>query len=273
VILSGGARVGYGERVPEMIEVELYRRLAERAVGRTIVQVEAGDSWFNKGATSQDLLDAALVGSRFVNVRRIGKLLLADTDNGHVLGLRFGMTGRLVVDGLAGIDGLLYTSDRDLAAWERFGLRFADGGSLAIRDPRRLGGVELDPDTVRLGPDAAGISQAALEEVLHSQAPLKAVLLNQRRISGIGNLLADEMLWRAGLSPVRAARSLSSVEARALRTAIRRTIRVLSNRGGSHTGDVMVHRAAGAQCPHDGYPMRHSTVGGRSTWWCEHHQV
>ena len=82
--------------------------------------------------------------------------MLVDTD-GPVLGLRYGMTGRILVDDTAPIAALEYSSDRDDPAWDRFGLDFAGGGSLVIRDPRRLGGVELDPDESKLGPDAVVI--------------------------------------------------------------------------------------------------------------------
>ena len=121
---------------------------------------------------------------------------------GTRLGLRFGMTGRLVVDGLAGVDRLLYASDRGDEAWDRFSVRFADGGRLVVHDPRLLGGVELDPDESLLGPDAASVSPAELHHALeHSAVAVKARLMDQRRLAGVGNLMADEILWRAGLAP------------------------------------------------------------------------
>jgi formamidopyrimidine-DNA glycosylase len=255
-----------------MIEVEAYRCIAERARGRRIAGVDANDAWFCKGATTPELLVSLLPGSEIIGVRRIGKLLLADLSSGLVLGLRFGMTGRLLVDGSAAIDQLLYSSDRNLDSWDRFGLRFADGGTLALRDPRRLGGVELDPDESRLGPDALSISVPAFRSILTSVAAVKAVLLDQHRIAGIGNLLADEMLWRAGIAPGRAAVSLGPDESAHLRTVMRKTLRVLTKRGGSHTGDLQDHRHPGAHCPADGHELRHGTVGGRSTWWCPKHQ-
>ena len=94
--------------MPELPEVESYRRLAERlALDRRIDGVDGGDAWYLKGATTELGLIAALVGRRFVAARRRGKLLLLDTDGGGpVLGLRFGMSGRLVVDGVVGIDEL-----------------------------------------------------------------------------------------------------------------------------------------------------------------------
>lgn len=259
--------------MPEIIEVELYRRAAERVVGRTVASVDARDDWFCKGATNADGLAAALVGHTVDGTRRIGKLLLLEI--GEVaLGLRFGMTGRLLVDDDAPIDRLEYSSDRDDPAWDRFGLTFAGGGRLVIRDPRRLGGVELDPDESRLGADAATLTTAQLEAALgRSTAPLKARLLDQSRVAGVGNLLADETLWRAGLSPCRQAGSLGADETSALAATLRSVIGELTERGGSHTGDLHEQRHRGGVCPFDGTELRREQVGGRTTYWCPEHQA
>ena len=88
---------------------------------------------------------------------------------------------------------------RGRRAWHRFTVHFADGGPLALRDPRRLGAVELDPDEDRLGVDALELTLPQLRSIVaRSRAPVKAVLMNQARIAGLGNLLVDEILWRAG---------------------------------------------------------------------------
>lgn len=258
--------------VPEMIEVEAYRRVAERAVGRTVAAVVAPDDWYLKGGATAPALRAALGGEAVVGTRRIGKLLLLDT-GGSTLGLRFGMTGRLLVDGVGPIEKLEYASGRDDPSWIRFRLRFADGGDLQVVDPRRLGGVLLDPGVDHLGPDALTLKPAALRAALAaSRAPLKAWLLDQARVAGVGNLLADETLWRAGLDPARPARSLDPKEVAALHRHLRHTIRLLTARGGSHTGDLQVARVRGASCPRDGAPLLRRTIGGRTTYSCPVHQ-
>jgi formamidopyrimidine-DNA glycosylase len=260
--------------MPELPEVEAYRRLAEsRALGRAIAAVDAPDEWILKrGLTPRAVVDA-LTGAVFSAARRIGKLLLLETETAPVLGIRFGMTGRLLVDGTAGVDKLLYSSDRALEHWDRFIVQFADGGDLRLRDPRRLGGIELDPDESRLGVDALDLRPAALRAALHgSSAPLKARLLDQAHVAGIGNLLADEALWRAGLSPERPAGSLTDAELRRLHKHLHTTVRELIERGGSHTGDLMPERHPGGVCPRDGTPLTRSTVGGRTSWWCPKHQ-
>ena len=259
--------------MPEILEVEAYRRLASLTVGRVIDRVDAPDAWFLKGGISAADVAGALVGRSFGVDRRIGKLLLLDVVDGPTLGVRFGMTGRLIVDGRAAIDTLEYSSDRDDPAWDRFSLGFADGGHLVLRDPRRLGGVELDPDEARLGPDAFDVTAAGLARILvGSEAPVKARLLDQARLAGIGNLLADETLWRAGIDPARPAGGLSPAEQRRLHRHLRATLEELMVRGGSHTGDLQLMRSRDGVCPRDGAPLQRRTVGGRTTYSCPVHQ-
>jgi len=256
-----------------MVEVEYYRRLAEDALGRTIAKVSAPDAWYLKRGLTKRAVTAALLGRTFVAARRIGKLLLLElSDGAPTLGLRFGMSGKLVVDGRAGIDDLIYSSNRALQRWDRFGVRFEDGGDLVMRDPRRLGGVELDPAEDRLGHDASVVTPGALRHALDSKAPLKARLMDQAHLAGVGNLIADETLWRAGLDPARPAQSLDANELRRLHRHLRRTVDDLLARGGSHTGDFLPHRRPGGTCPKDGTPLVRRTVGGRTTWSCPKHQ-
>jgi formamidopyrimidine-DNA glycosylase len=198
--------------------------------------------------------------------------MLVDVDDGDlVVGLHLGMSGRVVVDGEAAGDPLIYASNREVEAWHRFGVRFADGGAMWMRDPRRLGAVELDPDEERLGPDAFALAKPHLAAlVARSRAPVKAVLMDQSRIAGLGNLLVDESLWRAGIDPARAANTLEPDAVARLHRAIKQTLRTLTRRGGSHTGDMP--RDRDAHCPRDGVPLQRRTVGGRTTFSCPHHQ-
>ena len=260
--------------MPELPEVEAYRRAAERALFRPVAEVDAPDAWFLKEGLDAATVVDALRGRSLVATRRIGKVLFIDTsDDGPVLALRFGMTGRLLVDGRAGVDQLVYASQRDERSWDRFVLRFDDGGDLRLRDPRRLGGVFLDLDEERLGTDVVDLTAAGLRDVLGTSViALKARLMDQSRLAGVGNLTADEVLWRAGLDPRRPARSLSPAEVRRLHRHLRATVDDLVDRGGSHTGDLMAARLPGGTCPRDGRPLSRATVGGRTTWWCPHHQ-
>lgn len=262
--------------MPEILEIECYRRHAEAAVGRTVATVEADDAWYLKEGLDGEVVRSALVGRTLTAARRRGKLLLLDTDDGEgpVLGLRFGMTGRLVLDQGAALDDLVYGSNRDEPAWDRFRLVFLDGGDLRMRDPRRLGGVLLDPDEEALGPDALGLTRRELRTALaDSRAPLKARLMDQHHIAGLGNLLTDEILWRAGLDPVREAGHLNDEEIARLHRHLRSSLDRLGGRGGSHTGDLQAERNRGGVCPKDGTPLLRRTVGGRTTYSCPLHQV
>jgi formamidopyrimidine-DNA glycosylase len=257
--------------MPELLEVETYRRQAAVVVGRTVAAVHAPDAWFVKHTTPEEVV-AEVTGRRVEAARRRGKLLVLDLD-GVRLGLRFGMTGRLLVDGAASIGRLEYSSARDDPVWDRFALRFTDGTDLRVRDPRRLGGVSLDPDEDALGPDAM---TATLDEVATalgaSRAPLKARLLDQAHIAGIGNLLADEILWRAGLDPARPAGSLDPGETADLHRAVGEVLADLGARGGSHTGDLRQAATTDGLCPREGTPLVRRRIGGRTTLSCPTHQ-
>jgi len=260
--------------VPELIEVEAYRRLAELALERKINEVTAPDAWWLNGGLSAEVLSDALVGRRFLAARRTGKRMMLDTSgHGPVLGLKFGMTGRLLVDGQLGVDKLEYSSNREVEAWDRLVVRFADGGDLRVRDPRRLGGAELDPEEARLGPDAVGLNRVGLRAVLgQSRIALKARLMDQSKIAGLGNLLVDEALFQAGLDPARPAGGLDDAELERLHRALRTTLRNLTKRGGSHTGALQPARHREGLCPLDGAPLLRRTIGGRTTYSCPVHQ-
>ncbi len=290
--------------VPEILEVETYRRQAEKLLGRRVADVIADDDLYLKGATTPETLSRALVGRQVAAVRRRGKLLLLDFEDppttsgvairasesegedsspvdvrsqtnspGVTLGIHFGMTGRLVVDGDVAIDRLLYTSGEHRPEYARFALLFDGGGELVVSDPRRLGRVELDPDESQLGPDAMELTRSQLVEALDdSKAALKSRLLDQSRIAGLGNLLVDDILWRAGIDPHRQAGSLDSEEIDRLLTAIRESLAELGARGGSHTSDLHAERHEGGHCPLDGAELRKDVIGGRTTYWCPQHQ-
>ncbi len=258
--------------MPELVEVEYYRRAALPLVGATIERVVVRDQRFVRPAGGGTRLRRVLRGATITGADRIGKLLVLRT-TGASLGLRFGMTGVLVVEGTDTLDELVYGPSRRDPAWVRLVL-VTSVGDLAVRDPRLLGSAELDPDTSRLGPDALTLTRSQLADALAgSRAPLKARLMDQQRLAGIGNLLADEMLWRSSLHPQRPAGSLSAVEVRRLHRHLRATLDDLLDAGGSHLGRMTAERHPGGHCPRDGTPLRRATVGGRTTWWCPAHQT
>jgi formamidopyrimidine-DNA glycosylase len=259
--------------VPEILEVEAARAvLAANALNREIAKVHAPDTWFMKRGTTAAALRHALKGNAFTAARRIGKQIVLDTENPDVrVGIHLGMSGRVLVDDQEAGDPLLYASNRRTPKWHRFGVHFADGGDFMLRDPRRLGAVELDPDEARLGPDALSLTFEQLDHALAQRtAPIKAVLMDQHRVAGLGNLLVDEILWRAGIAPNRITKTIPTEQRKQLHRHIRQALRTLGRRGGSHTGDMP--RDRDAPCPRDGTPLRRETIAGRTTFWCPTHQ-
>lgn len=265
--------------MPEGLEAEIYRRHAERALRREIVRVDVDLTQ----PMAHELVQV-LPGLRFAAARRHGKLVLLDTagpdGSGPTLGLHFGMTGRLVVDGGAAIDRLEYASGRDDPSWDRLVIELAPRrgggrhGVLRVNDPRRWARFDLDPDERRLGPDFLAISRAEVGERLRGRrAALKAVLLDQSVVAGLGNLCVDEILWQAGLAPARPAGSLTRRQLDGLDGAMREHLPAMLARGGSHRGTISPEvRAALPPCPRDGRPLQRATVGGRTTIWCPVHQ-
>ncbi len=132
----------------------------------------------------------------------------------------------------------------------------------------------LDPDLSRLGPDAAEATRAQFRErVGRGTAPVKARLLDQSAIAGVGNLLADETLWRAGIDPRRSVGELEVDELDALRRSLRAATRDAIRKGGVHTGELIRERRRGGDCPRCGVKLERATVGGRTTFWCPRDQA
>lgn len=268
--------------MPELPEVETARQAVETAaLDREIAGVDDTDSYECRPHAPGDI-EEALLGRRLTAAHRRGKSMWCDTSgDGPALGIHLGMSGRIFVwgpDGELTVGGD-YAGPRGAGPvekdqWYRFSLTFADGGRLRLLDKRRLGRVRLDPPLEDLGPDAEHIGREEFRlRVGRGTAPLKARLLDQSVLAGVGNLLADETLWRARLDPSRPAGELSVAELDELRRELRGAIRHAVRHGGVHTGEVVEHRRAGGHCPRCGAEMLRATVGGRTTWWCPAEQV
>ncbi|GAA3436249.1 Fpg/Nei family DNA glycosylase [Kutzneria kofuensis] len=269
--------------MPELPEVESARSVIERAaLGRLIVDVDDSDTYVCRPHAPGEIR-SALLGRRLVAAHRRGKSLWCDTSaddgDGPVLGIHLGMSGKIVIADRDGgeIDGGDYWEGRRVPGdyrWSRFSLTFDDGGRLMLVDPRRLGRITLDPPVDRLGPDAATISPAAFRAVLSAgTAPVKARLLDQHAVAGIGNLLADEILWRARVHPARPVDELTPRQIGKIVRATRDAVTDALADGGVHTLSIIPFRRPGARCPRDSAPMSRGTVGGRTSWWCSAEQL
>jgi formamidopyrimidine-DNA glycosylase len=243
--------------MPELPEAERARRAIERVLGREIVAVDDSDTYVCRPHSPGEIADA-LTGRRLTAAHRRGKFMWVETDGGGPdVGLHLGMAGRIAID------------EEPHATWDRFALEFAGGGRLALRDKRRLGRIVLEPDYDHVGPDAEEVSRDDFRARMgRGSTPLKARLLDQTAIAGVGNLLADEILWQARLSPHRLTGSLEEAELDHLWRTTRRVLRTTIRRGGAHTGDLNEHRHEAGCCPRCGTPLRRGRVGGRTTYWC-----
>jgi formamidopyrimidine-DNA glycosylase len=268
--------------MPELPEVESARAVIEgSALGRLISDVDDGDSYECRPHRPGEIR-AALTGRRLTSVHRQGKSMWCETSGssgpGPVLGIHLGMSGKIVIaDGQGGeIEGGDYwrrgraSGDHRFA---RFSLTFDDGGGLILVDPRRLGRVRLDPPVDKLGPDAKTITPAQFRAAFaRGTAPVKGRLLDQDAIAGIGNLLADQVLWQAKIHPARPVGELTAAEVERLLRAVRRSIETSVIGGGVHTLPIVSVRKEGGTCPRCGAPMVRGKVAGRTTWWCSREQ-
>jgi formamidopyrimidine-DNA glycosylase len=267
--------------MPELAEVEFYRRRWDEAGrGRRVRAVEAsGLAPTFRGVTAAGLR-SALAGRTLRRSAAAGKQMGFQFGRGVWLGIHLGMTGELRSE----------PADYRMQRHDHLVLRMADC-ALVFTDFRRFGRIDLyrGPGTAgwwsRIAPPvlSADFTADAVAEFLRRRrrAPLKAVLLRQERFPGVGNWMADEILWRAGIHPARAAGSLKPEEIRILwrrcREVARQALRVIAGQGGklpetlnAHIPDswLFPHRwQPGGRCPRTGAALRRATIGGRTTCW------
>ncbi len=269
--------------MPELPEVETVRRLLAPALeGRVFERVEIGDARLVR-PYEPAAVAAELEGERVSALERRGKYLIVRFESGRVLLVHLRMTGSL----RHAPDGSL-----DDDPHRRAVVRLDDGSDVAYRDVRRFGTwLLLEPGELdaylaaRVGPEP--LPRAFTTAVLRARltgrrAPLKAVLLDQRAIAGLGNIYVDEALWRARLHPLRPAGELDAGELRRLHRSIRgvlelgivrqgatlRDYATPDGSSGSMQREFNVYGRAGEPCPRCGTPIERIVLGGRGTWTC-----
>ena len=242
--------------MPELPEAERARKVLEKVLDRRIAEVDDADTYVTRPHQPGEIA-SALQGHRFATANRRGKFLWLETDDGPTLGLHLGMAGRLMID------------PKQTTRWDRFTVEFDDGSRLVLRDKRRLGRAVLNPDYSHIGPDAAEVSREEFRRRIGSgHAPIKARLLDQGAIAGVGNLLADEVLWQSGIAPARRTDTLSEEDLDRLRRELRKAVRFAITHGGVHTLAFVRSRRSPDGCPRDGHALERATIGGRTTYWC-----
>jgi formamidopyrimidine-DNA glycosylase len=270
--------------MPELPEVETVRaRLEPKLVGRRLTDVEITDPRLTRPLDPAEVA-AELVGERVAALQRRGKYLVVRFESGRVLLIHFRMTGQLLH-----ANGGSFPADD---AHRRAVVRLDDGSDVVYRDVRRFGTWllvepgELDSylsDRVGREPLASAFTAKRLgETVARRRAPIKAVLLDQRRLAGVGNIYADEALWRAQLHPLRPAGELDSADIAALHRGIRAALRAGIARQGASLRDYRtpdgargrmqeefkVYGREGEPCDRCGTPIEKIRAAGRGTWYC-----
>lgn len=254
--------------MPELPEVEHFRRvLAEHASGRRIERTVTIDPEILRNAPARTL-DRALRGHRFMEPERHGKWLLAWTSGPAVL-IHFGMTGDLIPG-----EGPKGRHRHDRVIFE------LDLGELRYRNMRKLGGLWLALDQQQvtgilgpLGPDALGLGRRQFRELLaRRRGRAKAALMDQTFIAGVGNLLADEALWRARVHPARRLEELAEPERGklfdGLRTVVRTSVERFDDVPRMRGWLTHVRGVPRAACPRCHTVLGRTVVGGRTTYFC-----
>jgi formamidopyrimidine-DNA glycosylase len=275
--------------VPELPEVETVRaRLEPKLVGRRLADVDIYDARLTRPYDPAEVA-AELRGERVAALDRRGKYLVVRFESGRVLLIHLRMTGQL-----------LHTNGGPSPADDRHRravVRLDDGSDVIYRDMRRFGTwllvqpEELNPYLdARVGgePLAPGFTSKRLADALAGRrAPIKAVLLDQRRLAGVGNIYADEALWRARIHPLRPAGELREDETRALHRGIRAALKAGIARQGATLStyrtpdggrgrmqhEFKVYGRADEPCEHCGTPIEKIRAAGRGTWYCPACQV
>jgi len=269
--------------VPELPEVETVRRRLEPVlVGRRFEHVEIDDARLTRPADPAEVA-AELTGERVEAVERRGKYLVVRFESGRVLLIHLRMTGNVLhAPAGAPVD----------VSHRRAVVNLDDGSDVVYRDVRRFGTWllvepgDLNPYlTARLGGEPIGrtfTTKSLAAKLAGRKAPVKAALLDQRTLAGLGNIYVDEALWRARISPLKPARDLGPEQVKGLRDGIKRALDAgIARQGatlrdyrqpdgsrGSMQDEFKVYGRGGEPCPRCGTPIEKTRVAGRGTWYC-----
>jgi formamidopyrimidine-DNA glycosylase len=269
--------------MPELPEVETVRRTLAPAIGATVAAAWDSGKGLHMHRKPPRARLRALVGARLDAIRRHGKYLLLDFDRGRTLLVHLGMTGRLLV----------VARGTPRAKHTHVVLSLADGRELRFVDARRFGQIDVlerakeaaHPALAALGPDPLvhGIDAAALHARAKGRATtLKAFILDQSVLAGVGNIYASEALWRAKLRPGARARTLTAATTARLAEAIHEVLEHALTKGGTSLRDFVdasgtegenaeylwVYGRAGEPCPRCQTKIRRTVHQGRATYYC-----
>lgn len=261
--------------MPELPDVEVFKRnLDAQALRQPVAGVHVGRRAARLlHGTTPPMLDHKLRGRALVSTRRHGKYLFARTDGAGWLVLHFGMTGRLEYA----------KSAMRLPADAEFLLQFENGAGLAYLSPRKLGRIDWtdDPDDYAaargLGPDAFAIDYAVFRQrAVGRRGGVKAWLMDQSVLAGIGNAYSDEILFQSGIHPTHSVAKLDEAVLKRLHETMRRVLQQAidadADRQAMPDGFLLPQRHAGGRCPGSGEPVKTIRVGGRTAYYCSKDQ-
>jgi formamidopyrimidine-DNA glycosylase len=259
--------------MPELPDVQVFQRyLASNALHKRIRDVEVSAAGMLAGVSGKTL-KAKLEGRELVATRRHGKNLFVHVAGDDWLLLHFGMTGELQYFG----------DSEGTPKYTRLRIDFANGHHLAYVNMRKLGKIRLveDVDTFiadqKLGPDALDLDLAGFRSALNGRrGKIKATLMDQNVIAGIGNIYADEVLFAAGVDPRARTEKLASATIRelhkAMRAVLKKAIAADADADRLPRSFLLPHRARGGTCPKCGGTLQQVKFGGRTTYYCPRDQ-
>src|SRR5438132_8582923 len=255
--------------MPELPDVESFKRyLDATSLHQRFTGVDVRSAYVLKGVSARELA-RRFKAPRFESSRRHGKHLFVRADRDLWLRLHFGMTGSL----------LYFKHEEDAPRHTRVLFVFANTYCLAFEDQRKFGEVSLVEDVDEylrkrgLGPDALDISLSQFSELLRThRGAVKTILLNQKLIAGIGNIYADEILFRARVHPATQVSALKEKTVakifRAARNVLKKAIEAKTDMDRMPKSWLLPHRGKGGKCPRCGRELKSATIGGRTTWFC-----
>ena len=255
--------------MPELPDVEIFRRYSRKVLNKKIKKISINVSSLLD--VSKSTLHRHLGGNKFVGTDRIGKYLLLEISDGYFLVLHFGMTG----------DISYYQKKKP--EYIVLKLLLSNNRILAVTSKRKLGSIsivkskkELKKDK-NLGPDFLSLSKQDFVEIMEkSRGYVKTKLMDQSKISGIGNIYSDEALYSTGLYPKKKIETISQENIRKLYSNLLRVIRVAIRNGADPkkmpSSYLLNHRKPGEKCGKCGGEITKIKVGGRSSYFCKKHQ-
>jgi len=253
--------------MPELPEVENYRKFIEgTSMHKKIARIWIDDEKLSKPSAS--ILRKALTGNEFVATDRIGKYLFVELKKGGFIVIHFGLTGDLGY----------YSDDEDRPRFTRITFQFTDGFFLAYICMRKFGWVRYERDidkylaSIRLGKDATKLTLQEFQKKLQGRnAPIKTLLLDQNIAAGVGNWIADEILYQSRIHPETAAARLSENDVKKAFQKMKYILKVALKTEADNTKfprSFLIHnRELGGICYYSKKPLKKIVVGGRGTYF------